>query len=53
MATVVGYGQEVSPAAQFIINCSDNLADRFTKSLAAKQFQHMRLFFVKDIKLCN
>jgi histone deacetylase 1/2 len=28
---------------------SENLADFFTKNLAAKQFQQMRLFFVKDI----
>jgi hypothetical protein len=38
---------------QFLINWapgSSNLADFFTKNLAAPQFQEMRLFFVKDIK---
>ena len=38
---------------QFLINWgpgASNLADFFTKNLAAKQFQEMRLYFVKDIK---
>jgi hypothetical protein len=39
---------------QFIINWAPgttNLADFFTKNLPVKQFQYMRLFFVKDIKI--
>jgi hypothetical protein len=38
---------------QFIITWfpgTTNLADFFTKNLPAKQFQFMRLFFVRDIK---